>query len=284
MRTPPIAFLLFIPLVAFVATLAITLAFEDGDTASKVAAPTTLGVEVESSVRLAISQPPVEQPPADRRNCSDIQGTAYRSDAERDWFQENCLNGASAESGTTGVVGGAAAADSGSATAAGGGGTVTSVRGSATVGGGEYATNDRLIIPRIGVNAPVNGVKVPASGAMSNPTGYFNAVWYDFSNFPGLGGYVEGNLVLSGHVDSARYGLAIFWHVRELVPGDTIQYVTASGSVVNYVVTASQAYSANTDFSGLVATGVADLTLITCTGTFSSGSYDLRHVVHARKS
>jgi hypothetical protein len=37
--------------------------------------------------------------------------------------------------------------------------------------------------------------------------------------------------------------------------------------------------SAATDFSGIVAGGAADMTIITCTGTFSGGHYENRHVV-----
>ena len=291
LKTAPILWLvLLVPPLAFAATLAITLAFDGGAKTVAPAAPAPLTLQVESSVKLATDgtdQTASVPPAADRSSCSEIEGTSYRSDTERDWYRANCPDRASSDSGGGAAAvasGGAPVASGGDSPTTGGGAAVNSVSGPATVGGGEYATGDRLIIPRIGLNAPVNGVKVPVSGDMSNPVGYFNAVWYDFANFPGMGGYTEGNVVLSGHVDSARYGLAIFWYVRDLQPGDTIQYVTSSGVVVNYVVVAARAYSANSDFSSLVATGAADLTLITCTGTFSSGSYDLRHVVHARKS
>lgn len=83
---------------------------------------------------------------------------------------------------------------------------------------------------------------------------------------------------------SAVYGTAIFWFVRDLAPGATIQYVTSAGEVISYVVTSSVAYDANNDFGPIVATGAADLTIITCTGTFSGGSYNLRHVVQAVRS
>jgi LPXTG-site transpeptidase (sortase) family protein len=125
---------------------------------------------------------------------------------------------------------------------------------------------------------------------MPDPVGYFNAVWYDFSGWPGLGGYVNaGNVVLSGHVDCARCysggsGTAVFWSVRNLKVGDTAQYRTADGRTFNYVVTSSRSVSPGADFSTIVAAGTADMTLITCTGSFSGGEYSLRHVVSFRKT
>jgi hypothetical protein len=270
LEAPRIAVLLFIPPVAFVAALAVMIVIGGGN--GDAARSAALTVDIASIEPLVTEEPFVDPTTADRASCSEIEGTDYRSATEREWFQANCtLVAASADTG--GV-----SAGSGSSSGA------TSVSGPNTVGGGEYALGDRLLIPSIGVDTTVNGITVAPNGVMANPVGYFNAVWYDFSSFPGLGGYTDGNLVLAGHVDSAVYGLAIFWYVRELAPGATIQYVTSGGEVINYVVTSSAAYDANSDFAPIVATGAADLTIITCTGTFSGHSYNLRHVVQAVRS
>jgi LPXTG-site transpeptidase (sortase) family protein len=130
---------------------------------------------------------------------------------------------------------------------------------------------------------------VPLSGAMPDPVGYFNAVWYDFSNWPGLGGYVNaGNLVLSGHVDCARChnggsGTAVFWSIRNMKIGDTAEYRTADGRTIRYTVTESKAVSKTANFEQMLASGVADMTVITCTGTFAGGGYDQRHIVYFKK-
>ena len=72
----------------------------------------------------------------------------------------------------------------------------------------------------LGIDASVNGVQVPSNGAMPNPAGYFNFLWYDFSGFGGLGGSLDsGNYVVGCHVDSAVYGLALCYYVRNLGPG-----------------------------------------------------------------
>ena len=39
----------------------------------------------------------------------------------------------------------------------------------------------RMVIPRIGVNAPVNVRVMGADGAMGNPNGKDDVIWYDFS-------------------------------------------------------------------------------------------------------
>lgn len=68
--------------------------------------------------------------------------------------------------------------------------------------GAQTALGDRLVIPSIGVDTPVSSAVVSPNGVMPDPSGYFNVVWYDFRNHPGLGGYATGgNLVIAGHVD-----------------------------------------------------------------------------------
>ena len=47
----------------------------------------------------------------------------------------------------------------------------------------------RMVIPRIGVNAPVNVRVLGADGNMGNPNGKDDVIWYDFSAFGGMGGF-----------------------------------------------------------------------------------------------
>lgn len=206
-------------------------------------------------------EPTPEPPPANRADCYVIWGTPFLSPEEEVWFKENCA-------------------------------TIASTDGPAVppgAGNAQVPIGDRIVIPAAGVSADVYRVTVPTDGQMPDPTGYFNAVWYDFSKLPGFGGYVNiGNLVLSGHVDCARCrnggsGTAVFWSVRNLKEGDTAQYLAADGKMLNYVVTVSRSISPNADWDSIVASWVADMTLITCTGSFSGGEYNLRHVVLLKK-
>lgn len=282
---PRYVLLLPVPAVAFLIALGVSLATRGGDSeddALMSIAPTislqNLDTPPTPVPTLGATAAPSPTAVANRRDCNRIRGTDYLSGEEREWYLANCLNAAQAGSSAAG------GSSAGPAPAASGPPT-----GGGAVAAGEFALGDRLVIPSIGVNAVVTGVTVPPSGAMPDPKGYFNAVWYDFANHPGLGGYTDGNLTLAGHVDCARChnggpGTAVFYYARNLKPGDTIQYVTSKGETITYTVFLSQSYDPNINWAPIVAQGAADLTIITCTGTFSGGHYNLRHVVQARKS
>ena len=265
----------------FLGTVIVTLATSGGGgdepefAVNPTVAPSTDNIDEPATATTAPTLAPTNTPeptqapePPNREDCAAIQGTAYESPEEREWYLANCLGGGQTASGDGG--------------GGGGGGNVSTPSGPAAVGGYEYALGDRMIIPSLGIDASVNGIQM-SSGEMPSPAGYFNFLWYDFSPLGGgLGGYGgSGNHVVGCHVDSAVYGIALCWHVRNLSPGATIQYVKSNGEVLNYVVTSANVYSAYTDFSGIVSSGAADLTIITCTGTFGSGSYDSRSVVTA---
>lgn len=140
-----------------------------------------------------------------------------------------------------------------------------------------------LSIPRIGVNASIYGRTVGEDGQMGNPAGPWDVIWYDFSSWGGdLGGAPgEGgsNVVLAGHVDYIRVGPAVFWSVKDLVPGDQVTLNTPSGPVT-YAIQWSQWTGPYDDFTSYVAKQGQDVvTLVTCIGGFSAGSYSNRLVV-----
>lgn len=294
-NVPPRAYFLAIPVTLFLLTVAVTLATSGGgDDEPEVALNPTVGPGIENIDAPATATPTarprptstsVPEPtpePANRADCAAIQGTDYESPEEREWYLANCLGGGvtASEDPAGGTTNTETSSDGGSP----GGGTTTTTTPSGPVasGGGEFALGDRVLIPSLGIDASVNGVVVPPSGAMPDPVGYFNFVWYDFSNFGGLGGTAgNGNYVVGCHVDSAVYGVVLCYYVRDLGPGAQIQLVGADGSVRNYTVVSSTSYSAGADFSSIVSSGAADLTIITCTGSFAGGSYDQRHVVQA---
>ena len=291
-NAPRKALLIAVPVAIFLVTVAITLATSGGGNNDKPlavnptvapslnnldTAPTASPTAKALASPTATVEPTVEAP--NRADCDAIRGTDYESPEERTWFLANCLGGGAT---TATNDGGSTTTDTGTGTAATGGGG----GGGSSVSGSEYALGARLIIPSIGLDTTVNGMDVGADGAMPNPVGYFNAVQYSFPYYPGLGG---SNRVLAGHVDCGRCydggsGTAVFWYIRNLAPGATAQYVAPDGSVSNYVVVSSYDVTDGADFSGIVADGAADMTLITCTGTFGGGHYDQRHVVALRLS
>jgi len=276
---PTLAYFIGIPVPIFLVTVAVTLATSGGDNNSPELAvnPPTATLSIENidvaptasptpaPAATSTPEPAVEAPP-NREDCDAIQGTDYQSPEEREWYLANCLGGQVANSNT------GAGTPPNNGTTGGGGGYASGV---------EYAIGARLVIPAAGIDATVTGMDVGANGAMPDPVGYFNAVLYNFPFQAGLGG---SNKVLAGHVDCGRCynggsGTAVFWSVRDLPVGATAQFYNPDGTVQNFVVINSYSVSGNTDFSSIVASGAADMTIITCTGTFAGGHYDNRHVV-----
>jgi LPXTG-site transpeptidase (sortase) family protein len=162
-------------------------------------------------------------------------------------------------------------------------------RGVGEPGRGPFA-GQRLVIPSIGVDAPFTVKEVGTDGQMPNPNGPEDVAWYDFSQWPGLGGLPladgdGGNVVLAGHVDYINYGPAVFWRLDELKTGDEIQIVMADGTMATYAVEFSKVVDPGAaDWSNLVAaTADESVTLITCTGEFEAGHYTNRHIIWGRR-
>ena len=141
----------------------------------------------------------------------------------------------------------------------------------------------RLLIPAIGVDAPVSVKGVQPDAVMDVPDGPEDVAWYNFTARPGTG----GNAVLSGHLDYRNYGAAVFWRLKELGEGDIVEVRLADGSVLRYQVSLKLSYDARmAPVSEIVGpTSREVVTLITCGGTFDSGSrnYSDRLVVRAER-
>ena len=148
---------------------------------------------------------------------------------------------------------------------------------------GSEAPIARLVVPRLGINAPVNVRGVDANGIMQDPYGPWDVVWYDFSGRPGHDWH--GNAIFSGHVDYIRVGPAVFFRVGELNPEDVIEVHLVDGTVYRYAVRTKDVYPA---YAAPVAaitgpTAEQSVTLITCTGQFAGGEYNNRLVVRAER-
>ncbi len=141
----------------------------------------------------------------------------------------------------------------------------------------------RLVIPKIGVDAPVVTLGVDDQGAMQSPRSAFDVGWYDFTARPGAG----SNAVFSGHVDFASVGPAVFWHLKELGPGDLVEVDLADGTSYQYLVVSNVAYASDdAPINEIVGPTSKDtVTLITCTGTFNRDIHQYSHrlVVRAER-
>lgn len=131
----------------------------------------------------------------------------------------------------------------------------------------------RLLIPAIGVSAPVIRLGQNADGTMETPSSFSDTGWFAPGPEPGE----QGAAILVGHVDSRR-GPGVFYHLRALRRGDRVTVVVRDGRRVRFVVTGSM-QSAKARFpAGLVyaRTRRPTLRLVTCGGRFNRST---RHYV-----
>ena len=161
-----------------------------------------------------------------------------------------------------------------------------------------------LQLPSLDIVAPVVGVGITPTNVMDAPMGpagdpvWQQAFWYRGSAVPGE----LSTALIAGHVGGPKGSSAVFANLDRLQPGDPIiARDTRSGTDVRFAVTESKTYSLDEAAEPAVLTriygagpvaaswpqpsddGLAHLTLITCTGTFRSGTHDHRLVVYATR-
>lgn len=138
---------------------------------------------------------------------------------------------------------------------------------------------ERILIPAIYVDAPIVEMNVTPEGALDVPKSPHLVAWYRFTGKPGMG----GNAVMSGHVDYAGFGPAVFADLADLSAGDQLEVILLDGNAIRYSVLSLQSYRvADVPMAELLAhTEDEVLTLITCGGVFLDGHYTHRLVVRA---
>jgi LPXTG-site transpeptidase (sortase) family protein len=128
---------------------------------------------------------------------------------------------------------------------------------------------NRLLIPRIGVNATIEARGLDAGRNMETPSDFREVAWYDLGPRPGA----AGNALINGHVDWWT-GSAVFTRLGELRPGDAVIVVKGDGTRVTFKVTGRSTVAANARIASLFAPSrVASLTLITCAGVWDPLSF-----------
>ncbi len=147
----------------------------------------------------------------------------------------------------------------------------------------------RMIIEKIGVDAPVIALGLDENQVPEVPSGPDEVAWYDWSSKPGWG----SNAVFSGHVDWTIYGqpvVGVFYYLHDIGLDDEIKIVLDDGTEYRYVVTGNQAMS-DDDPDTLKVMGATPndvITLITCGGAWVrdwtnplGGYYTMRQIVRA---
>jgi len=147
----------------------------------------------------------------------------------------------------------------------------------------------RMIIEKIGVDAPVIALGLDENSVPQVPDGPYDVGWYDWSSAPGWG----SNAVFSGHVDWTINGqpvIGVFYYLHDLGLDDVIKVVLEDGTEYSYKVTGNRAIE-DSDPAALKMMGPTPddvITIITCGGTWVpdwsnplGGNYSHRQIVRA---
>jgi hypothetical protein len=126
----------------------------------------------------------------------------------------------------------------------------------------------RLLIPAIGVSAPVLPTGVQAGGSLAIPPDPSDVGWWAGGGFPGE---PVGAVILVGHINSAVLGPGALLRLQALRPGMVIT-VMASGQAYRYRVVALRAYAkASLPVAAVFGQQVAPrLVVVSCGGPFDA--------------
>lgn len=144
----------------------------------------------------------------------------------------------------------------------------------------------RLIIPKLGLDAPIlglgpdatGGMQAPVYGGPDNPI-YRMVYWWDVGALPGQ----VGNAVIAGHINRPDGSPGVFGNLNQLLRGDTIEVVTAGGKTLTFVVTGKDAplvyvHGSNDPTIGRIfgPSLTPQLNLLTCWGRWDGKEYSRR--------
>lgn len=140
----------------------------------------------------------------------------------------------------------------------------------------------RIVIPAIGVNAPMTHLDLNANGTIQVPplSDHNLAGWYDRSVMPGA----RGTSVILGHVDDYA-GPSVFFNIKNLRKGEAVYVLRSDGKTAVFSVDGVQK-AVKTNFPTSDVYGNVSypaLRLVTCGGPFNAktGEYLDSIVVYA---
>ncbi|MDV7245779.1 MULTISPECIES: class F sortase [Rhodococcus] len=122
-----------------------------------------------------------------------------------------------------------------------------------------------LRIPELGVDESLITLGLNPDETVEVPTDFDKPGWYKFGPAPGQ----LGSAVILGHVDSHE-GPAVFYQLRNLQAGDSVEVSLADGSTAHFSVTKVETYP-KTEFPAeqvYGSHGDETLQLVTCGGEF----------------
>lgn len=132
----------------------------------------------------------------------------------------------------------------------------------------------RLRISKIGVDTTFISIGQKTDGTMEVPGRYDVVGWYNKAPTPGE----LGPSIVVGHVDRPG-GIAVFWRLRELLPGDMVEIERADGKTVKFKVdrvaqVPQDSFPTEEVYGNIDHAGIR---LITCGGTFNRQTRQYTH-------
>ncbi|MFF9052616.1 class F sortase [Streptomyces erythrochromogenes] len=132
------------------------------------------------------------------------------------------------------------------------------------------AAPDRVTIPAIGVDAPLDAVGLDDRGVMREPdfAKPDDAAWYDQGPTPGE----AGAAAIVGHMDTPRAPRAVFFRLKELTKDARIEVHREDGTTAVFAVDGIETFKKDafpTDKVYGDTSGRPELRLITCGGTLT---------------
>jgi LPXTG-site transpeptidase (sortase) family protein len=130
------------------------------------------------------------------------------------------------------------------------------------------ATNGRVQLPSLGVEAPIVKVGIDSSERMVVPTNARDIAWLDQGGFPGR----TRNVVLAGHIAYNR-AAGSFNRIKDLQPGDEVT-IAIDEKVLRYRVVWNCSFSRDTTLADRIMgyTTRPSVTLISCGGVFDTAA------------
>lgn len=133
-------------------------------------------------------------------------------------------------------------------------------------------------IDSIGLSAPVEEVVTDGRGRIAAPRDFMSVGWWRGGRRPGE----PGMALFNGHLDGYS-GAAVFSELTEVEIGAPIVIVSSTGFEATFTVDAIESYPFESDIPEHLfsSSGDPEIALITCSGEWSDGGYERRHVVIA---
>lgn len=133
----------------------------------------------------------------------------------------------------------------------------------------KYDIPKQIKIPKIGINAKVQKVKLTSGGDMDVPTNIVDVGWFEPGTIPGK----RGSAVMDGHFDGPNGEDGVFFNLKKLIVGDIIHVIDIKNQTVNFKVKQIKIYDQNDHPTDVFKSSSGNhLNLITCTGPWDSAT------------